>query len=988
VTSTQKFNEDSRVKVPALVHLSRLGYEYLSIADIDWDTQTNFASSIVLQQFLKLNPSADDARAEQEIRSLKDLLDNNDSGRSFFERLTSQGNYRYIDFDDFTNNALNIVTELPFRNGNEEFRPDITVLINGIPIAIIEVKIPNNERGIEAETKRMDVRFSRTAYKRFFNMLQLVLMSNNMDYNVNTAPPIVGSFLMASCEGAQRNVWREEESEIYQTVKDLNVDTEQIILTDNHLQNLKYQKNYQEALRPDNYTNQFLTSILTPKRLRFFLQFGLHYVRDFKDATKWTQHVIRYPQFFAAQAVIANRNSGAKRGIVWHTQGSGKTALTYYLTKMLSERSAQQGRVARFYFVVDRIDLLTQAKSELEARGLTVSVVEDRKDFVYNFTSPAPSGMYGELEITVVNIQKFDDAPMEIGGYNVEQDRYFFIDEAHRSWNPKGEFLHLLINSDPEAGYICLTGTPLLGEVATKKVFGPYFHKYFYDKSIADGFTLRLFREHIEEVRAAELKQIVEKLSHDLHGTMDSLEVRNKVLSHPSYVKALAAYVADDFSTSRTLFNEATIGALLVADSSQQARGLFQELVENHRELSVGLVLHDEEERGDAVRAFKAGSLDILIVFNMLLTGFDSPRLKKLYLGRVVRKHNLLQALTRVNRPFRDFKFGYVVDFADISEEFEKTTEMYWAELRDELGDDSVLDIYFVTPEEVEQNVELMQSIFFAFETEIEAIFSHQINELSDSEELLEMIRVLRGAREFMRCSEDSVRRYGAIGWHPAKVGRLLSLVERRQKLLTFLSGRAEIVDNAGIFDIELSDFDFVFEKVDAQELVLKDEFVSLNDEIRAALESNFDREDAQFVLAYESVQSLFRDLHAANSQEALRNLVSQGKEILVSVKSLNARNELLRQKYSGDGAYVRIHKRTMEAASRLREDQVYDVLQQVRSGINAYLEQNKNLQTAEGFLRRIIEKEALVALDSKNPELARVLDSVLTNNLMNEYFG
>ena len=106
---------------------------------------------------------------------------------------------------------------------------------------------------------------------------------------------------------------------------------------------------------------------------------------------------------------------------------------------------------------------------------------------------------------------------------------------------------------------------------------------------------------------------------------------------------------------------------------------------------SAALILHDigsKEERKDWVEDFKAGKIDLLFVYNMLLTGFDAKRLKKLYLGRVIRKHNLLQALTRVNRPYKDFRYGYVVDFADIRKEFDATNKAYFEELQAELGDE------------------------------------------------------------------------------------------------------------------------------------------------------------------------------------------------------------------------------------------------------------------------------------------------------------
>ncbi|MBF4360380.1 UvrB domain 3-containing protein, partial [Vibrio anguillarum] len=104
-----------------------------------------------------------------------------------------------------------------------------------------------------------------------------------------------------------------------------------------------------------------------------------------------------------------------------------------------------------------------------------------------------------------------------------------------------------------------------------------------------------------------------------------------------------------------------------------------------HKVSNAALILHDvgtKQERKDWVEDFKAGKIDLLFVYNMLLTGFDAKRLKKLYLGRVIRKHNLLQALTRVNRTYKDFRYGYVVDFADIRKEFDATNKAYFDELQ------------------------------------------------------------------------------------------------------------------------------------------------------------------------------------------------------------------------------------------------------------------------------------------------------------------
>ncbi|WP_204347658.1 type I restriction enzyme subunit R domain-containing protein, partial [Rhizobium laguerreae] len=119
---------------------------------------------------------------------------------------------------------------------------------------------------------------------------------------------------------------------------------------------------------------------------------------------------------------------------------------------------------------------------------------------------------------------------------------------------------------------------------------------------------------------------------------------------------------------------------------SYAARTLLKNRVRN-----AALILHDigsKDERKQWVEDFKAGKIDLLFVYNMLLTGFDAKRLKKLYLGRVIKAHNLLQALTRVNRTYKDFRYGYVVDFADIRKEFDKTNRDYFDELQSELGDE------------------------------------------------------------------------------------------------------------------------------------------------------------------------------------------------------------------------------------------------------------------------------------------------------------
>ena len=153
---SQTHNENSRVKIPAVLHLMRLGYDYLSLKNENWDKQTNIFPEIFIESLCRINPdlSPDDAR-----RLLTDItieLDNEDLGQKFYERLTNQsGGKKLIDFQNFNNNSFHVVTELPCINGDEEFRPDITLLLNGLPLVFIEVKKPNNKGGIGEERERM-----------------------------------------------------------------------------------------------------------------------------------------------------------------------------------------------------------------------------------------------------------------------------------------------------------------------------------------------------------------------------------------------------------------------------------------------------------------------------------------------------------------------------------------------------------------------------------------------------------------------------------------------------------------------------------------------------------------------------------------------------------------------------------------------------------------------------------------------------------------
>lgn len=139
-----KFNEDSRVKIPTILHLMRLGYTYLSLKDpkVTWDESTNIFTDIFHQSIKRINPALTDIEAKQTFDDVSLCLENEDLGKAFYEKLTNKSGVRLIDFEDFSNNTFNVVTELTYKKDDEEFRPDIILLINGMPWCLLKLKSP------------------------------------------------------------------------------------------------------------------------------------------------------------------------------------------------------------------------------------------------------------------------------------------------------------------------------------------------------------------------------------------------------------------------------------------------------------------------------------------------------------------------------------------------------------------------------------------------------------------------------------------------------------------------------------------------------------------------------------------------------------------------------------------------------------------------------------------------------------------------------
>lgn len=986
----KQFSEATRVQMPAMVHLTRIGYTYFGKLSEDkngtvYDSDTNILLQVFEQQFKNLNPGHE-GEFLQILKDIRKELNDDDLGRGFYNRLKAVSPVKLIDFDNIGNNTFHFTAEFTCKNGQDEFRPDITLFVNGLPLCFVEVKKPNNQGGMLAESARMNKeRFPNKKFRRFINITQLMIFSNNMEYDaLGGIVPIQGAFY---CTGARSyspfNCFREENLSAQKIApfhcdypyKDIDKTAEKQILSDYNCQVIHTSPEYQTNLDFNTPTNRILTSMCSPERLLYIIKYGIAYVRmerevDGKIESTDQKHIMRYQQLFASLAIRKKLAEGVKSGVVWHTQGSGKTALSYYLTYILNDFYSKQNKVAKFYFIVDRLDLLEQATQEFEARGLVVSTANSRAELMAQFRSnQAQQGVSGQAEITVVNIQRFaeDKEKVRINDYATNFQRIFILDEAHRGYKPGGCFLANLFDADTDAIKIALTGTPLLKEErASCKVFGNYLHTYYYDKSIADGYTLKSIREDIETSYKEHLSDVYDKLE----TLVQKKDIRkSEIIEHPSYVSELARYIMTDLKEFRKIQGDDTLGGMVICETSEQARRLYDVFQEEwqkyqpkpikiklsdgsyvvgepevdykskYRPLKAGIILHDtddKETRKQIVKDFKKNmTVDILIVFNMLLTGFDAPRLKRLYFGRKLKDHNLLQAITRVNRPYPGMRYGFVIDFADIKRNFKETNEAYLQELNrfndvDETGESAAADTFTQVIEDKEEILNQMKKVrqtLFNYTYDNAEEFSSEISTEEDKAVLLDLKQALESAKNManiVRTFGDDEMKEQFAKLEITKLPQLLSEVQRRISIINQKEAFNTNEETKTLINEAMMDIEFTFSKIGQEEMRLISGGVELKEKWQRTISSftqNFDQDDPEFISLREAFMERFKEHGFVIDTIAKFNEETQAlDEIIGRLQDLQKRNNVLLKKYKGDEKFARVHKRIREV-NKQRED-------------------------------------------------------------------
>ena len=670
-------SERSAVQEPMLKYADEIGWQSISPSEAmqmrGGDTTARYFTEVLKAQLLKLNKSiVDDSNCDEIMRQLgllKATLEGNQEAlfwmrgekSTFVASENRNRNVTLIDFENPDNNLFHITDEWEQQNAAHRNRADVVFLINGIPVAVVETKNAGKPDGLALGVDQIRRYHSETP--EMFTTAQLFGVTQLTDF-----------FYGVTWNTSRKNLfnWKTDEASRPPDKGDLGGSG-------------VGELNYEQKVKTFFNRNHFLK----------ILQQSI--IFQSKD-DQLTKIVLRQHQTRAVEKVIERvHDPNKRRGLVWHTQGSGKTLTMITIAARLL-RGGEQAEKPTVLMIVDRNELKSQLFRNITGYGITTPEVAQSKDDLEEILSADYRGL------VVSMIHKFDKRPANL---NTRESVAVLIDEAHRTTG--GDFGNYLMAALPNATYIGFTGTPIdslsKGE-GTFKVFGVddeqgYLDKYAIAESIEDGTTvplnytlaasdLQVDRETLErEFLNLAVTEGISDLE-ELNAILDRAVQLKVMMKAPERVDGIAKYVAKHFQDT---VKPMGFKAFLVA-VDREACALYKQALdiylpseyseavysENTQDAAFMKAYHrDSEEEKDIRKKFinKNEQPKILIVTQKLLTGFDAPILYCMYLDKPMRDHVLLQAIARVNRPYEDTDglvkpAGFVLDFVGIFENLEK----------------------------------------------------------------------------------------------------------------------------------------------------------------------------------------------------------------------------------------------------------------------------------------------------------------------------
>jgi type I restriction enzyme, R subunit len=731
MTDVPSFREELISQIPALQLLHGLGYNYLNPVEA-LAVRGGKLSNVVLEDILvaqlrKMNRirykghvyQFSEDNIQEAVRKLKnepydglvrtsekiyDLLTLGTTLPQTIDGNTRSYSLHYIDWRHAANNVFHASDEFSVerRRSNETRRPDIVLFVNGIPFVVIECKRPDLEKGgdspvIEGITQMIRNQKDDEIPGLFIYSQVLLAISKNEARYATTG--IARKFW---------SVWKEEqniETQVHQLInKPLTVPEKNHLYK--HREYAQSIRNYFDMLeqagdRLPTEQDRTIYSLLQPERL-------LELAYQFIVYDEGVKKIARYHQYFAIKATIervGELNIQGKRtgGVIWHTTGSGKSLTMVMLAKALTLHSSITN--PRVILVTDRIDLDDQIWKTFLACGKKVHKADSGLDIISTIKA-------GKFDVITTVINKFESIAGQ--GFQDEDPNIFvLVDESHRS--QYGSFHSKMRQIFPHACYIGFTGTPLLkAEKATVTKFGDFIHKYPMQQAVGDKAVVPL----LYEGRMADLgvnqqqidqwfERVTRNLNDDQKRDLKSKFSRTEAVSRTEQrIQQIAYDITDHY---RSNFKGLGFKAQLAAPSKEVAI-LYKKYLDDFNEVVSEVIISppDTREGNDevdnttspVVEAFwkkmmerfgtedkyvdtikasfkRADGVEILIVVDKLLTGFDEPRNTVLYIDKPLKEHSLLQAIARVNRLFENKEFGYIIDYRGVLGELNAALNTY-----------------------------------------------------------------------------------------------------------------------------------------------------------------------------------------------------------------------------------------------------------------------------------------------------------------------
>lgn len=356
----------------------------------------------------------------------------------------------------------------------------------------------------------------------------------------------------------------------------------------------------------------------------------------------------------------------------------------------------------------------------------------------------------------------------------------------------------------------------------------------------------------------------------------------------------------------------------------------------------------------------------------------------------------MLQALTRVNRPYKNFRYGYVVDFADIQSEFDKTNQAYFKELENEFGDETKnYNKLFKSQIEIEKEIDQIKNFLFRFDTDNLEIFSQQISSIDDKKKISEVNRVLNSARELFNLIRLSGNYDLLNKIDIQKISKMYRITSDRISLLNTKESLENADSSNNLLNLALEDTIFAFIKISEEEMLIADEYKNKLQRTRESLGDNFDQQDPIFISLKEELKRLFekKKLNEISKDDMNKNIIELDK-IYKKSKELERNNQMLKAKYNNDEKYVRIHKRLIDKnILSENENKLFQALNSLKKETDENVYNNSNILENENFVKKMFSRIIIEQLKDNhnlplNLELTKNINTLIVNEYLNEYRG